>query len=695
MKGQGLRNAACVVRKRVEIVNHQVAVAALDKLNFGTVGRVNSPSQVEVSLVDGGKGLRVKHGETESYVHSLWFSERTRQPAWIHEESNQKLFEISDYVGKDHANLKSAKVLGSDLELEYCDGYQDKLDLAPLLEEIKNHNCLPTLMNDGSRQPVDLSLPELKLWGKGFAGKPDFSKDCFDYNDLKDSKENMLRYLQSLKQWGAAVVKNVPRSKQAYQDFLRKFGIPRETNWGTWFEVSAALPTSDGKDASVNDVANTNLEVPLHTDGPYNALPLNFQVLQVLKQSAVGGGSTLSDGVGAAEALRREDPEAFEIIANTSMRFRYQDDHNDLYASRPMIVVDPLTNQIDSVFFSSRVDAIPTFSDFATAEKFYAARKKFLAHLYDQDRLLNFKLQKNDMLIFDNRRMMHGRAAFSAKVSQSANAGDTDEDEDPESVGADVSKVSRLLRGCYLDSLENRYRTYKRIAPLGSRSFSSSAASPKPNTSCSFVHLKDCTPNDVSLMNDLYSSVTTGAHLADRAIVLLKMLGRANEHLEDAHLGAKIDLMEHGLQTATRCFRDGCDEEVVVAGLLHDVGELLSPSNHGEVAASLLRPFVSPQVSWMLAHHEVFQMYYYNESKTPPGDPNVREVYRQNEDYMSCGVPTSSGAFDFTVDFCEKYDQASFDPDYSSMELCEFVPMVERVFARDAYWHTPHHPKRG
>ena len=156
----------------------------------------------------------------------------------------------------------------------------------------------------------------------------------------------------------------------------------------------------------------------------------------------------------------------------------------------------------------------------------------------------------------------------------------------------------------------------------------------------------------------------------------------------------QVDLYEHALQTASRCLEAACDEEVVVAALLHDIGELLTPPNHGEIAAALLRPYVSPHVSWMLAHHEVFQMKYYHFS-----DRERRQVYKDDAAsryaVMGVTVPQEVDPFEFTADFCERFDQASFDPNYSSSDLTRFEPMVRRVFERQPFWHTPDHPKRG
>jgi predicted HD phosphohydrolase len=134
-----------------------------------------------------------------------------------------------------------------------------------------------------------------------------------------------------------------------------------------------------------------------------------------------------------------------------------------------------------------------------------------------------------------------------------------------------------------------------------------------------------------------------------------------------------VDRLEHSLQAATRALRDGRDEEYVVCALLHDIGESLGPLNHGEVAAAVLRPFVSEANRWMLEHHPVFQVYFYGRHLGQ--DPNARERYRD------------SPHFDRTAEFCARYDEVSFDPDYRSEPLTTFEPMVRRVLHRD--WTPP------
>jgi len=134
-----------------------------------------------------------------------------------------------------------------------------------------------------------------------------------------------------------------------------------------------------------------------------------------------------------------------------------------------------------------------------------------------------------------------------------------------------------------------------------------------------------------------------------------------------------VDRLEHSLQCATRALRDGRDEEYIVCCLLHDVGESLGPFNHGEVAASVLRPFVSTANYWMLAHHPVFQVYYIGQHLGL--DPNERDQF------------VTSPFYDRTVEFCALYDEVSFDPDYRSEPVATFEPMVCRVL--DLQWTPP------
>ncbi len=144
---------------------------------------------------------------------------------------------------------------------------------------------------------------------------------------------------------------------------------------------------------------------------------------------------------------------------------------------------------------------------------------------------------------------------------------------------------------------------------------------------------------------------------------------RIIEHLKllrGDHGGFPVDRFEHSLQTATRAHRDGRDEEYVVCALLHDIGDMLGAFNHPDIAAAIVKPFVSEANHWMVAQHGIFQGYYYFEYLGMNKD--MREQHR--------GHPH----FEYTAHFCEKYDQTAFDANYESMPLEAFEPMVMKIF---------------
>ncbi len=151
---------------------------------------------------------------------------------------------------------------------------------------------------------------------------------------------------------------------------------------------------------------------------------------------------------------------------------------------------------------------------------------------------------------------------------------------------------------------------------------------------------------------------------ADRIIKYMSGLTKTLE-------GYPISRLEHSLQSATKALKAGEDEEMIVAALLHDIGDELAPMNHSEYAAAILKPYVSEKTHWIVERHGEFQTYYY--AHHLGGDRNKREKYKDHKYYEA------------TIDFCEKYDQGCFDPNYKSLPLEHFEPMVRKIFSRKPY----------
>ena len=178
----------------------------------------------------------------------------------------------------------------------------------------------------------------------------------------------------------------------------------------------------------------------------------------------------------------------------------------------------------------------------------------------------------------------------------------------------------------------------------------------------SFTSMAEGTREDYELLEQLEAEFANGT--ANRVLATLR-------DLAGSFTGYRVDRLEHSLQCASRAYRDGADEELVVAALLHDIGDLLSPFNHSELAAAVLRPYVSERTYWIVLHHGLFQSYYY--AHHTGGDRQARDAYRDHPWYQD------------TVEFCHRWDQPSFDPDYQSLPLEFFEPMVQRIFGRPPF----------
>ena len=177
-----------------------------------------------------------------------------------------------------------------------------------------------------------------------------------------------------------------------------------------------------------------------------------------------------------------------------------------------------------------------------------------------------------------------------------------------------------------------------------------------------FTQMKDGTKEDYLLLEKHEKKF-----IEDTADRLIKFMSGLSNTLE----GYQITRLEHSLQTATRALNDKADDEMVVATLLHDIGDELAPLNHSEYAAAVLKPYVSEKTHWIIEKHGEFQMYYY--AHHLGGNKNQRDKYKDHKYYQD------------TVDFCENWDQKSFDPNFKSLSLQEFEPFIKKIFSRKPY----------
>jgi predicted HD phosphohydrolase len=177
-----------------------------------------------------------------------------------------------------------------------------------------------------------------------------------------------------------------------------------------------------------------------------------------------------------------------------------------------------------------------------------------------------------------------------------------------------------------------------------------------------FTRMADGTKEEYALLRGLEAEYA--AHLPERILDGLRSL-------DDGLAGYQVTRLGHSLQAATRAQRDGADVDMVVAALVHDIGDELAPDNHSQLAAAILRPYVRAEVTWTVLMHGLFQLRYYGHHIGL--DAEAREQHRDHPWYDTCDR------------FCADWDQTSFDPAYPTEPLEAFAPLVREVFTRPAF----------
>ena len=179
------------------------------------------------------------------------------------------------------------------------------------------------------------------------------------------------------------------------------------------------------------------------------------------------------------------------------------------------------------------------------------------------------------------------------------------------------------------------------------------------NERATFTRMEESTQDDWRKIGGEF--MPFARRLPDRLITHLKLL-------EGDYGGFPIDRYSHSLQTATRALKDGRDDEYVACALFHDIGDTLGTFNHFDIAAAILKPFVSGENLWMVQNHGIFQGYYFFHHIGL--DRNLRDQFEGHAHY------------DRTHEFCELYDNPAFDPKGETLSIDELEPIVRRVFGQ-------------
>ena len=347
-------------------------------------------------IVIDGTTLWVEADGERRALPALWLRERSREPDQLDGYNQQRLYNNAA-LPLDIA-VTAVDDQPAALALTFSDGHRARFDRAWLAEEAQ-------------MAPDHDGLPARRAWFGDLKPLPKVAwADCAGAAGQRAACQSFLAL-------GFVVLTGVPNVPGTVLELGRRFGYVRDTNFGPVFDVRS--------EPKAIDLAYTGLALAPHVDNPYRTPQPGIQLLHCLVNDTSGGDSLLVDGLAVAEDLRRSDAEAFRLLTTTPIRFRFYGAEHEHVSWVPLLQLD-LSGQLEAVHISPRMDYVPLLEP-AELARFYRARQALEARLSDKRFHLTFRLGAGETMMFDNRRLLHGRTSFDPKEGQ------------------------RHLQGCYID----------------------------------------------------------------------------------------------------------------------------------------------------------------------------------------------------------------------------------------------------
>lgn len=359
------------------------------------------------ALASGARVTLTWQDGSQAHYPLLWLRDHCSCPDCRHAQTRERLFVPLEEIRE----APNVSLQAGHLRLEWSDGHLSHFDAGWLYQRRPG-------------EPRQDAIPAPRPWQDGFRPRH------ITHTDFITEARGEQAWLEALLEDGLVLLDDGPIADEEVSRLAQRIGPLRSTNFGARFDVRSV--------PNPNNAAYTAIGLALHTDLPNWRQPPDIQLLYCLRNEAEGGESLFADGLRVTEALRRETPEAFRLLSETPIDFRFQDDIHDIGVRAPVIECAP-DGQVTAIRFNNWIrDTLHL--PLHEIDPWYAAYRRFWSLLHDPRHQLDLTLAPGQMVAFDNRRVLHGRQAF------------------------DPATGARHLQGTYLDRdmLESRLRVLAR-----------------------------------------------------------------------------------------------------------------------------------------------------------------------------------------------------------------------------------------
>lgn len=367
----------------------------------------------DLSIGTGALDVRWADGTVSAYPY-IWL--RDNCPSGLHPQTQERMLDLLSIAPEPQP--AAARIEQDEAIVEWAD--EDHVSRFSL-DWLAWHRPGQRL-DDPADIPLHVWRSELRA-----AGIPRYRADRI----LSDDSD-LLDWMRETARSGISIVEGVAGEPEAGVAVARRIGFLRQTNFGTTFEV---INRPDP-----NNLAYTAERLPLHTDLPNQEVPPGYQFLHCLANEAEGGGSLFADGFAIAEDMRREEADAFTLLSEIAIPFRFHDAETDIRVHCPVISLER-SGRLVEIHFNAHLAGVFDMPADVVAP-YYRAYRAFMARMRRQDYGVSLKLKAGEMVVFDNRRVLHGRDSF------------------------DPNTGFRHLHGCYVDRGEfaSRLRVLSRAS---------------------------------------------------------------------------------------------------------------------------------------------------------------------------------------------------------------------------------------